>query len=211
MIRRLALAFALLALAGCNGKGGTAVPSPTPAPSYPGAALLAQAQAAAAAGNVAQAQSLMDQALLAMDAAAPLRIEHLTVVEDSVRGFGIYTPIADGTIPAGKPLILYFEPGAFCHGSTGTGDDTVYGSDLAADLIIVSANGTVLQQEPDFLSSKITSRRPNREVQFQLRLASGEGPAGIPEGDYLARIVLHDKLCNKQASADIPFKVRIKK
>jgi hypothetical protein len=79
-------------------------------------------------------------------------------------------------------------------------------SDLTADLAILLPDGTVAQDQPDFLVSTVTSHEPNREIQFVMRLAT----RGISEGDYRLRVTLHDRLGKKTAVEQIPVTFKIK-
>lgn len=181
----------------------------TPAATKPGApaafpaAEVDRARAAAAAGKLDVAADALADALRKVEAAGPLRVEALQVVADPVRGYGLYSPIPNNTIAPGQPLLLYFEPLGFGYRSVAGG--AAYEIDMSADLRILAPDGRVLQEDEDMLTSSVTSRRQNREVQFVLRLQT----QGMPEGDFIAEVTLHDRAGKKTAKASVPVKLRI--
>ena len=195
----LSLAGASL-LCGCN---GTAKPLPTPAPiAFPGSADLDRARTAAAAGKLDAAADALSDALRTIEDAGPLRIRNLKLVEKDVPGFGLYTPLKTSALKPGDGLFLYFEPAGMTHQFS----EDLWHSDLSADLALLLPDGTVAQDQPDFLVSTVASHAPNREIQFVMRLAT----RGISEGDYAVRVTLHDRLGKKTAVEQIPVTFRIK-
>ncbi len=181
---------------GCSGRGDTPA-----APSGPGSEAVERARTAVAAGDLSAASDALAEAARQVEEAGPLRIVSLALVEDSVRGYGLYDPRASGTIRPDEPLLLYFEPVGFKRGR----DGDRYAIDLAADLAVLDAAGTPLQRQDDFLVSAVESRRPNREIQFVLRLAL----PGVQEGDFIAEVTLKDRVGGKKAIARKPFRVRL--
>lgn len=224
-LRTAAAALVVLAVAtagACDARSAKPAPAPSPAatasalatvPATPGArsgtpaafpaAEVDRARAAAAAGKLDVAADALAEALRKVEAAGPLRIEALQVVADPVRGYGLYAPIENATIAPGQPLLLYFEPLGFGYRSGGGG--AAYEIDMSADLRLSTPDGTVLQEDPDMLTTSVTSRRPNREIQFVLRLQT----KGMPEGDFVAEVTLNDRAGKKTTKASIPFKLRI--
>src|SRR3954465_1443503 len=95
---------------------GGAKPAPTPvAATFPGSANIEKARAAAAAGKLDGAADALSDALRELDDAGPLRIRHLTLVEQDGRGYGIYTPLPQNVLKPGDGLFLYFEPAGMAH------------------------------------------------------------------------------------------------
>lgn len=200
-IRRTALVlFALLALPACKScKQDAGTTSSQPA-AFPGAVEMERARAAAEEGRLATASDELAEALRLVEEAGPLRIKNLTLVEEGVRGYGLYRPKTDPVAP-GRPILLYFEPGGMVHGREGDR----WTIDVVSDLAILDPGGTVLQKEENFLATSVESLRPNREIHFTLRLDT----PGIQEGDYVVEVTLRDRIGKKSAAERIPVKVRI--
>lgn len=194
-MKRLAFLTLLAAASSCDGSGKT-----TPAPSFPGSAEIDRARAMLAEGKTATGAEALSDALRVVEESAPLRIANLTVAEDA-RGYGLFTPDADATIEPGKTLLLYFEPVGMTHGK----QDGLWLLDLSADLVVTDAQGKVLQEEPDIVTSRVASRRPNREMHIGIRMTG----VTIPEGDYVAQVRLKDRIGNETATDQVPFKVRV--
>lgn len=179
---------------------GHAKPTPTPAVTYPGVASLEKARQLASAGTLDGAADALSDALREIEDKGPLRIEHLQLVRPGVNGFGLYTPIPADTLQPGDGIIVYFEPTGITHAFSGD----MWHLDLSADLALLDAKGQTLEEKPGFLTQQVESHQPNREIQFVMRLLS----TGMPEGDYAARITLHDRLGNKDAVATLPFHIK---
>lgn len=203
-MRRAAAVLALaLAGAGCNGSnaGSKATPTPTPA-SFTGAAELERARSLLAEGKPSAGAEALAEALRVVESAAPLRIASLTIAEDA-RGYGLYVPDADSVVERGTPVLFYFEPVGMTHGRQGD----LWLLDMSADLTVLDAQGNVLQQLPDIVASRVTSRRPNREIQFVIRMQT----IGMREGDFVGAITLKDRIGGETATEQVPFKIRIPK
>lgn len=198
----------MAAFAACeSGKTGGATATPAQTAAFPGAAEMERARAAASEGRLATASDELAEALRLVEEAGPLRIRNLTLVEEGVRGYGLYHPKTDPVAP-GRPILLYFEPAGMMHGREGSpageGGER-WTIDVVADLAILDPGGTVLQKEENFLATSVESLRPNRELHFTLRLDT----QGIQEGDYIAEVTLRDRIGKKTAVERIPIKVRI--
>ena len=194
---RGAVAAIALLLSACD--AGTKVATPAPAPNFAGAAEIDRARAAAAEGKLDRAADLLGDALRVIEDAGPLRIRNLQLVDKEVRGFGIYTPLKTPPKP-GENLFVYFEPAGMTHAFR----DGFWHVDLSADLALLLTDGTVAQELPDFWVSEVASHAPNREIQIVMRLLG----TGLPEGEYLMRVTLHDKLGRKIAVEKLPLSLK---
>lgn len=201
ILATLAASVLVAPVAACRADSSSARATPTPAPVFPGSASLSRAQALAARGKLAEAADALSEAQRELDEAAPLRIQNLTVVEGAVRGYGLYEPKPDGVVVAGAPLVVYFEPAGMARQREGE----LWKMNLVADVAVLDAAGDRIVSQTDFLRSAVTSRRPNRELQFTLRLDI----EGAPAGDYLVEVTLRDLLGKEQAVERVPFKIRL--
>lgn len=116
----------------------------------------------------------------------------------SVDAFGVYSPIEPST-PTNK-LIFYVEPANF---STLQSADR-YIIDCAVDLQILDIHGKPLLSTENASKINRISRSPILDLYFkiELNLKMEKKPAAM-----MVRIVLHDKIKNQSASANIRIKM----
>lgn len=168
-----------------------------------GAALLALSVGLAGSGP-AHAQSL--EAIAAAEAAVyeawdatPLTFRQALFVASEEAEFGDYDARPDAVFAPGEPIIVYAEPVGF--GWLAEGEGYRFGFDI--DLDILSPEGTVLLEQPDFL--EVVQESPVRVRDFLLVMTLDL--SGAEPGNYQLRYRVRDIASDKSAPITLDFTV----
>lgn len=116
----------------------------------------------------------------------------------SVDGFGIYAPL-EASQPVSK-LVFYVEPSNY---STLLGSDR-YIIDCSVDFQVLDASGKPVMTNQNALKINRVSRSPILDLYFkvEMNLKTTKKPETI-----FVRIILHDKIKNQSASANLKVKM----
>ncbi|SFZ84276.1 hypothetical protein SAMN02983003_1920 [Devosia enhydra] len=151
-----------------------------------------------------QAQSLeaiaaAEEAVYAAWEATPLTFREALFVASEDAEFGDYEARPDAVFAPGEPIIVYAEPVGF--GWLAEGDGYRFGFDI--DLEILSPEGTVLLEQPDFLQVVQQSRVRVRDFLIVMTLDL----SGAEPGNYQLRYRARDIASDKAAPITLDFSV----
>ncbi|MGV3650850.1 MAG: hypothetical protein ACO1OK_05455 [Devosia sp.] len=173
-----------------------------------GAALLALCSGLGLAGAgmsvPAHAQSLdaiaaAEEAVYAAWQETPLTFRKALFVASEDAEFGDYEARPDAVFAPGEPIIVYAEPVGFGWLEEGEG----YRFGFGIDLEILSPEGTVLLEQPDFLAVEQQSRVRVRDFLLVMTLDL----SGAEPGDYQLRYRVRDIASEKAAPITLDFSI----
>ena len=141
------------------------------------------------------------QAMLLLTQKDRLHIRTAALVQADPGGFGIFQEKAAPSYRPGEDIHVYIEPGAFKYARSG--DYYEYG--FSVDFRLVKTDGNVLGGQDKFGTFPFRSFRPNTEIFLDLTLSL----TGVPEGDYVIKVIVHDLVSEETAEADFPFAIAV--
>jgi hypothetical protein len=159
-----------------------------------------EAEALAGQGKHVEAMMAMDEATATLWEKSPLVFRRALWVAEPPEGFGVFNPRENNVFAAGAPMIAYAEPIGFGWRRAGE----IWRVDLAIDIVVKSADGTVLLERADFQKLEIGSRVRNREFMTRVTYTF----TGIAKGDYILDTTLRDKVSGKKGTFTLSFVVR---
>lgn len=160
----------------------------------------ASAEKALGENHAVDALEIMREALIETWLAAPLSIRTAIFVTEPVEGYGRYTSRADNVFSQREPLLIYLEPSGFDWKQEG-GE---YISALTVDFVLSTREGKVLGGQKEF--GRFDSRSHVRNVEYLTNVTLRSG--GVPPGDYVLDLTLHDLIGNGTASVSLPFSIK---
>jgi hypothetical protein len=152
----------------------------------------------------AMAQSLeaitqAEEAVYAAWEATPLTFREALFVTNDEAQFGDYEARPDAVFAQGEPIIVYAEPVGF--GWIEEGEGYRFGFDI--DLRILSPEGTVLLNQPDFLAVAQESRARTRDFLLMMTLDL----SGAEPGNYRLEYTVRDIASEKSAPIALDFSI----
>ena len=153
-----------------------------------------------AAGQHLEAVETLREAVREAALSGPLLFRHALFTSEPGKAFGIYNPRNDNVFKRGEPLLVYVEPVGF----DWKPDGDLYTAHLTVDYEIGTPQGQILAGQRGFDHFEFTSRDQNHEVMTTLKF----NLSGAKPGDYVLGVTYHDRTTGKQASFDLPFKVK---
>lgn len=120
---------------------------------------------------------------------------------DKVLGFGMYIPTASATAKKGGSLLIYYEPvNLFTKRS-----DNKYENWYMQDMIIMSGDEkTEIFKKEDALNQHVTGKNP----VFDHYVTNTMDLGNLPEGQYVYKAVLKDKLSGQTAIGKFKFEIK---
>ena len=159
--------------------------------------LLAALAFPAAAQDLSRVQAA-EQALREAWLATPLALREVVMVTD-VQGYGVYTPRADAVYAPVDSIVIYAAPVGYHWQAVDGG----WRFGLEADLAVLSQQGEVLLDLPDFGRAEMQSRVQNTEYHMVITL----NLTGAPEGEYVLALVLTDIVSGASMQTTLPFQI----
>jgi len=118
-----------------------------------------------------------------------------------ILGFASYVPLENSVIDKNGELLVYYEPvNIFTNKNQG-----IYEVWFTQDMIVLDAQGTVIQEWKDILVYRQSTRLPVLDVYAQDNVSLG---GQLSPGKYTFKAVLKDKLSGKTATKTAEFQVR---
>lgn len=118
----------------------------------------------------------------------------------NIIGFGSYVPVAAPTFKAGDQILFYYEPVNVFTGRR----EGLYEIWYTQDMIVLDAKGAVLMEKVDAMDFHYTSKSP----VLDLYVTGSLDLSSVSPGTYQYKVVLKDKLRNKQLTKAVEFTVK---
>jgi hypothetical protein len=197
MFEWVALGLFLAAGSGTPASTKAASVAKTPHPEIQ--AQLSQVTALCDAQDWAKARAAA-QALEAVIARlSPLEIVECVPLAGPPEGLGMYHPLVLGEVK-GEELWLYAQ--VRNHGMRQVAG--FWELHLVSDLVIFDGQGKEIARDVGFGESRFNARAEQRDTFVVIALRT----KGLPKGDYRARLILHDRIGQKDAQADVAFHIK---
>lgn len=161
--------------------------------------LARQAETGLEAGKHAEAIADLRQALFAAMDSSPLAFQRAHFVRQKADGYGQYHLRPDNVFKLGEKLHVYAEPFGFGWQKQGVG----VSSELVADFILRTPQGTVLLSQQDF--GRFRSESHHRHADYYVSMTYTL--SGLKPGQYVIATTLRDQVSGKTGSFDLPFEV----
>ena len=126
---------------------------------------------------------------------APLEVLDGQLLAGPAAGLGIYEPAANAQI-RGEDIYLY----AHVRNQVSRKSARGYELFLETDLLVLDRKGEVLAEDRGFGVSRFHSRSEHRDTFVNIGVKS----KGLPPGDYIFRLIIHDRFGGKEGSVEIP-------
>jgi len=162
--------------------------------------LLQKAVALLEQGQGEDAQKLLEEVRLLLWNQLPLRVENVTLIEESAGGFGYFRPRNSRLYAQGEEILAYAEPKNY----TILVEDGAYHIFLVLDAQLYGQERNLLFEQKEFLSFRYITLTPVFEVFFNLSFHLDE----VPPGEYVLVVVVNDRLGGKNTTFEIPIMLR---
>ena len=118
---------------------------------------------------------------------------------NNILGYGQYVEAPTNQVKAGTEIYFYYEPvNLFTNRRVGT-----YHIWYTQDMIVLAADGTMIYNGEEMLNFNYQTTSPVLDVYATNSLDLGD----LPAGRYQFKVVVHDKLRNKDAAISMDFEI----
>jgi hypothetical protein len=162
-------------------------------------ATLLLAPAAASAQSLEEVER-REQAVLEAWTQSPLVFRKALFVTGEPGGFGMYEARADAVFSTSETLKVYAEPVGYGWRASSGG---LFEISIGADLLLRTPGGEIIGSQEKFMHASLKSHTRNREFFLKIDVHV----SGIPAGDYLLGVAVHDEASGKSGSFELPFRI----
>jgi hypothetical protein len=127
-----------------------------------------------------------------------LDVRHLAFCE-SVRSYGVYTPVKSSALKPGQEVLLYVEIDNFVSEQI----DDRFETRLQAEYHITDENGERISKQLPLVEENGRNRRRDYFISYQMEI-----PKDLRPGEYTLQLIIEDVIGRKSSQASLDFRVR---